>query len=75
MKKTVCILAILLVSIKFSALWAYDFSADCNGQILYFNIISESEPYMVEIVPQDQFFYTYDTLPKGHLIIPHSVSY
>jgi hypothetical protein len=75
MKKTVCIVAILLVSLKFSPLWAYDFSADCNGQKLYFNIISDTVPYTVEVVSQYDDERFYDTFPEGNLIIPSTVEY
>jgi hypothetical protein len=74
MKKIVRILTILLLSIKFSALWAYDFSAVSNGQMLYYNILSDTIPYTVEIASENDNYPYYTTYPFGTITIPTSVT-
>ena len=60
--------------------FAYDFSAVCeSGQTLYYNIISNTEPYTVQVTYPNYYIYTDDyydnyTRPTGDLTIPSSVT-
>lgn len=73
MKKIGFLLAIFFFSVNFPTVFAYDFSAVCNGQKLYFSITSDTIPYTVEVVFQYDDGTYYDTFPKGKLIIPSLV--
>ncbi|MDD3281735.1 MAG: leucine-rich repeat protein [Bacteroidales bacterium] len=75
MKKTVCIVAILLVSLKFSVLWAYDFSAVSMGQTLYYTILSDTIPYTVEVTIENNIEMLYTDYPNDSVFIPDSVEY
>jgi len=75
MKKIKIIVTSILFCFHFSNVWAYDFSAVTNGQKLYFNILSDSPPYTVEVTSQRREYPFYDTCPSGNLTIPSSVSY
>ncbi|MDY0015269.1 MAG: leucine-rich repeat domain-containing protein [Bacteroidales bacterium] len=75
MKKIVCILGILLLSIKFSALWAYDFSAVSKGQTLYYTIISDTIPYTAEVTIEDYYEMSDVDYPNDSVFIPDSVEY
>ena len=56
--------------------FAYDFSAVCeSGQTLYYNIMSNEEPYTVEMTCQHSSSPYYYTFPTGELTIPSSVTY
>ena len=65
----------IILCMNFFTVKAYDFSADCNGQILFFNIISDTVPYSVEVVPKYQNDINYDTFPKGNIVIPSTIMY
>ncbi len=55
---------------------AYDFSAVCeSGQILFYNITSDVEPYTVEVVRENSSSPYYSTYPTGNLTIPETVTY
>ena len=75
MKKTSIILAIVLLSIKFSALWAYDFSAVSKGQTLYYTIISDTIPYTAEVTIENNIEMLYTDYPNDSVFIPDSVEY
>ena len=74
MKKIGFILAIFFFSVKFSIVWAYDFSAVSNGQMLYYNILSDTIPYTVEIASENDNYPYYTTYPFGTITIPTSVT-
>ncbi len=65
----------MLLCLHISNVWAYDFSVTTNGQKLYYNILSDSPPYRVEVTSQRGEYPFYDTFPSGNLTIPSSVSY
>ncbi len=85
MKRLVLKSALLVfVSVLYGTAFAYDFSAVCeSGQTLYYNIISNVEPYMVEVTYQTEPEYNFDTQEysssysslSGSLVIPSSVTY
>ena len=55
---------------------ASDFSAVCeSGQTLYYNITSNTEPYTVEVVPENESLPPYTTYPTGDIEIPETVEY
>jgi len=55
---------------------AYDFSAQCStGQTLYYTITSDTEPYTVEVVSENESSPYYNTTPTGDLEIPETVEY
>lgn len=55
---------------------AYNFSAVCeSGQTLYYTITSNSEPYTVQIVTENNSSPYYTTYPTGELVIPDTVAY
>ncbi|MBO7651822.1 MAG: leucine-rich repeat domain-containing protein [Bacteroidales bacterium] len=68
--------AIFLFAILFgSYAFSYDFSAVCeSGQTLYYTIISSTEPYAVQVVPENSTSPYYSTNPRGDLVIPTIVT-
>ena len=56
---------------------AYDFSAMCeSGQILFYSITSNEEPYTVKVVVENESSSSaYSTYPTGDLVVPATVTY
>ena len=56
---------------------AYDFSAMCeSGQILFYSITSNEEPYTVKVVVENESSSSaYSTFPTGDLVVPATVTY
>jgi len=73
MNKIGFILAIFFFSVNFSIVWAYDFSAVYNGKRLYYNILSDTLPYTVEITSENDNDPYYTSYPYGTITIPTSV--
>ncbi|NLE62975.1 MAG: leucine-rich repeat domain-containing protein, partial [Bacteroidales bacterium] len=75
MKTVKNIFIILFFVILSEYTWAYDFSAVHEGQTIYYNITSDTEPYTVEVTFQntnyEEAFYT--DFPIGSMIIPDYV--
>ena len=73
--KTIKIILFIFLIILSEFTWAYDFSAVHEGQTIYYNITSDTEPYTVEVTFQnsnyEEAFYT--DFPNGSLIIPDYV--
>ena len=77
------VLSLVFAIMLIEQVWAednYSFSAECdNGQILYYTITSNIEPYTVMITHPSTYGGTYAyygyTKPNGEIIIPATVSY
>ena len=76
MKKLILLLGIAASTLLANTVFAYDFSAVCGtGQTLFYTITSDTEPYTVEVVSENESSPYYNTSPTGDLEIPETVEY
>ncbi|MFV0599979.1 MAG: leucine-rich repeat domain-containing protein [Bacteroidales bacterium] len=74
MNKTILIFLTIIFAINLNT-QAEDFSAVCNGDIIYYNITSSTSPLTVEVTFKDIFPSSYLNEYTGEVSIPDSVLY
>ena len=67
------ILLIVIGMFLINHIQAYDFSAEHQGQTIYYKITSSIAPYTVEVVSQNDEYPYYTNYPQGVLTVPDTV--